>query len=100
MPVMSPSSALVLDNGASCLKVGFSNASSPRLIPNAICKAKSEKRRAFVGDQIDECRDLSSLFYILPHQKGYLVNWDQQKTVCYSSLWGFKKPYLHIYSLS
>ncbi len=81
MPVISPSSTLVLDNGASSLKVGFSNVSSPRLVPNAICKAKSEKRRAFVGDQIDDCRDLSSLFYILPFQKGYLVNWDHQKTV-------------------
>ena len=44
-------------------------------------KAKSEKRRAFIGDQIEDCRDLSSLFYMLPHQRGYLVNWDHQKTV-------------------
>ena len=34
-----------------------------------------------MGDQIDDCRDLSSLFYLLPTQKGYLVNWDHQKTV-------------------
>ena len=50
-------------------------------MPNCITKAKSEKRRAFVGDQIDDCRDLSSLFYMLPFQKGYLVNWNHQKTV-------------------
>jgi actin-related protein 6 len=31
--------------------------------------------------QIDDCRDLSSLFYLLPFQRGYLVNWDQQKTI-------------------
>merc|ERR1719500_2652501 len=42
-------------------------------MPNCIMKAKSEKRRAFVGDQVDDCRDLSSLFYLLPTQKGYLV---------------------------
>ena len=30
---------------------------------------------------MDDCRDLSSLFYLLPTQKGYLVNWDHQKTV-------------------
>lgn len=44
-------------------------------------KAKSERRRPFIGDQIDECRDASGLFYILAYQKGYLVNWDVQKTV-------------------
>lgn len=41
-------------------------------------KAKSERRRPFIGDQIDECRDASGLFYILGFQKGYLVNWDVQ----------------------
>lgn len=44
-------------------------------------KAKSERRRPFIGNQIEECRDASGLFYILPFQKGYLVNWDIQKTV-------------------
>lgn len=44
-------------------------------------KAKSERRRPFVGNQIDDCRDASGLFYMLPFQKGYLVNWDVQKTV-------------------
>lgn len=44
-------------------------------------KAKSERRRPFIGDQIDDCRDISGLFYILAFQKGYLVNWDVQKTV-------------------
>lgn len=44
-------------------------------------KAKSERRRPFIGNQIDECRDASGLFYILPFQKGYVINWDIQKTV-------------------
>lgn len=44
-------------------------------------KAKSERRRPFVGNQIEECRDASGLFYILPFQKGYLINWDVQKTI-------------------
>jgi len=44
-------------------------------------KAKSERRRPFIGNQIEECRDASGLFYMLPFQKGYLVNWDIQKTV-------------------
>ena len=32
-------------------------------------KAKSERRRPFVGDQLEDCRDASGLFYILPYQK-------------------------------
>lgn len=51
---------------------------SLRIIPNCIMKAKSERRRPFIGDQIKECRDASGLFYILAFQKGYLVNWDVQ----------------------
>ena len=81
MPIATNSDTLVLDNGGYSLKLGFSSQSAPRVVPNCIMKAKSEKRRAFIGDQIDDCRDLSSLFYLLPFQKGYLVNWDHQKTV-------------------
>lgn len=44
-------------------------------------KAKSERRRPFIGNQIEDCRDASGLFYILCFQKGYLINWDIQKTV-------------------
>jgi len=86
MPVSEASSVFVVDNGGYTLKAGFASAdpnaqSDCRLIPNCITKAKSEKRRAFIGDQIDDCRDLSSLFYMLSYQKGYLINWDHQKTV-------------------
>ncbi|XP_014205593.1 actin-related protein 6 isoform X2 [Copidosoma floridanum] len=51
------------------------------VIPNCIMKAKSERRRAFIGNQIEECRDVSGLYFMLPFQKGYLVNGDVQKTV-------------------
>lgn len=44
-------------------------------------KAKSEKRRPFIGNQIDECRDISGIFYILSFTKGYITNWEVQKTV-------------------
>ncbi|XP_033342935.1 actin-related protein 6 [Megalopta genalis] len=74
------SSTFILDNGANTAKVGLAS-DSPKLVPNCIMKAKSERRRPFVGNQIEECRDASGLFYILPFQKGYLVNWDVQKTV-------------------
>ncbi|EZA48624.1 hypothetical protein DMN91_012514 [Ooceraea biroi] len=74
------SGTFILDNGAYTAKAGLSN-ETPKLVPNCIMKAKSERRRPFVGNQIEECRDASGLFYILPFQKGYLVNWDIQKTV-------------------
>uniref|UniRef100_T1INQ6 Actin-related protein 6 n=1 Tax=Strigamia maritima TaxID=126957 RepID=T1INQ6_STRMM len=71
----------VLDNGAYTSKAGFTIDDEPRIIPNCITKAKSERRRQFIGDQIDDCKDVSGLFYILPFQKGYLVNSDVQKTI-------------------
>jgi len=40
-----------------------------RIMPNAVMKAKSERRRPFIGDQLEECRDVSGLYYILPVQK-------------------------------
>lgn len=52
-----------------------------RIMPNAIMKAKSERRRPFIGDQVEECRDVSGLFYILPVQKGYLLHWDTQRDI-------------------
>ncbi|KAG6447249.1 actin-related protein 6 [Manduca sexta] len=77
---MPETSCYILDNGAYTAKVGFSTM-EPKVVPNCIMKAKSERRRPFIGSQIDECRDASGLFYILPFQKGFLVNWDTQKTV-------------------
>ncbi|XP_022207751.2 actin-related protein 6 isoform X2 [Nilaparvata lugens] len=70
----------ILDNGAYSAKVEFSKAKKPKIVPNCIVKAKAQRRR-FIGNQVDECGDLSSLFYILPFQKGYLLNWEVQKTV-------------------
>ncbi|CAG0918751.1 unnamed protein product, partial [Notodromas monacha] len=72
---------VVLDNGAHTLKVGLSTDAHPKVIPNCIMKVKNERRRAFVGAQIDACKDLSGLFYILAFEKGYLVNWEVQKTI-------------------
>ncbi|XP_037814811.1 actin-related protein 6 [Lucilia sericata] len=75
------SNTLVLDNGAYTAKLGLASHEDPQINLNCIMKAKAERRRAFIGNQIDECRDASGLFYILCFQKGYLLNWDVQKTV-------------------
>lgn len=72
---------VVLDNGAYTAKLGLASHEDPQITLNCIMKAKAERRRAFIGNQIEECRDASGLFYILCFQKGYLLNWDVQKTV-------------------
>ena len=40
-----------------------------RIIPNCVMKAKTVRTRCFIGDEIDECKDLSGLYYLLPFQK-------------------------------
>eukprot|EP00795_Rhopilema_esculentum_P005169 gene5169-300_t len=72
---------IVMDNGGSTIKVGLSTDNKPRLVTNACCKSKSERRKVFIGDQLNECKDFSGLFYILPFQKGYLVNWEVQRQI-------------------
>ena len=52
-----------------------------RVLPNSIFRAKSERRKNFISNQIDNCKDCSSLFYLLPFQKGYLLNWDVQRQI-------------------
>ncbi|XP_022653143.1 actin-related protein 6-like [Varroa jacobsoni] len=78
---MAAEHMFIMDNGANSLKVGYATDNQPRLIPNAITKAKSETRRRFIGDQVEDCKDMSQLYYILCHERGYLVNWEVQKQV-------------------
>jgi len=73
--------AYIVDNGAYTIKVENSLSKEPKIIPNCVMKAKSERRRFFIGDQVSECRDASGLFFLLAFQKGLLMNWDIQKTV-------------------
>uniref|UniRef100_F6TKA5 Actin-related protein 6 n=1 Tax=Ciona intestinalis TaxID=7719 RepID=F6TKA5_CIOIN len=77
---MSLDNTIVLDNGASSLKIGKTN-TEISIFPNSIFRSKSERRKNFISNQIDACKDYSSLFYVLPFQKGYLLNWDVQRQV-------------------
>lgn len=77
----SPVKALILDNGGYSIKVGYSTDKKPLNLPNCIMKAKSERKRVFVSDQIEDCRDLSGLYYMYPHEKGYITKFDIQKNV-------------------
>ena len=78
---MTDLNSLVLDNGAFSIKFGNAMEEKPDLIPNAVFKSKSERRKVFVGKEVDDCTVLSGLYYMLPFQKGYLVNWDVQRQI-------------------
>ncbi|MEJ1277120.1 ARP6 actin-related protein 6 [Cricetulus griseus] len=71
---------LVLDNGAYNAKIGYSH-DNVSVIPNCQFRSKTARLKTFTANQIDEIKDPSGLFYILPFQKGYLVNWDVQRQV-------------------
>ncbi|KAF8739517.1 hypothetical protein AX14_009296 [Amanita brunnescens Koide BX004] len=73
---------IVLDNGASAVKVGFAGTTDgePRIVPNAVIRSKGDKTTYF-GHEFERCKDYSSLHYRLPFEKGYLVDWDAQKAV-------------------
>jgi actin-related protein 6 len=70
-------SKLVVDCGASTVKLGFS---SPSLLnPSAIFQnlvAKGNKSGKFVGGEIEECKNYSALKINRPMDKGYLINWE------------------------
>lgn len=78
---MSKRVCLVLDNGAYTVKTGLSNSTTPKVIMNCGMKVKSERRRVFIGDQIDKCHDPAGLYFVLAFQKGYILNWTNQKIV-------------------
>lgn len=71
---------LVLDNGAYTAKIGYSH-QKVSVVPNCQFRSKTNRMKTFTANQLDEIKDPSGLFYILPYQKGYLVNWDVQRKV-------------------
>lgn len=77
----STSQVFVMDNGAATIKAGFSTEEVPHIVPNCKMKVKSERQRQYIGDQIDDCKDCSGLYYILPHQKGFIINWDTEREI-------------------
>ncbi|KAI8349703.1 actin family [Blakeslea trispora] len=78
---MAPINTLILDNGAYTIKAGLAQENaSVKLIPNAIVKSKGEKRQ-YIGDQLDNCTDFSSLYYRLPFERGLLTNWNTERTI-------------------
>lgn len=73
--------ALIIDIGGGSLKVGFAGDERPKIIDNCIFKSRTLSGRTFIGDEIDDCENLSSLYYIMPFKKGYLNDWDVQTRI-------------------
>lgn len=74
-----PSSIIILDLGGHTAKLGLASSDDPRLLPNCIYKAKSEKKRQFISSQITECKDQHQLFHMYPFTGGFLTNWELQE---------------------
>ncbi|EYC29346.1 hypothetical protein Y032_0006g2927 [Ancylostoma ceylanicum] len=72
---------IILDNGGYTMKIGTSRDIEPRIIPNCIAKAKADRKREFIADEQSECVDKTGLFYVLPFERGYLVNPDVEEQI-------------------
>lgn len=43
-----------------------------RSFPNSIMKSKADRKRVFIADEIEECKDHSSIYFSTPAEKGYI----------------------------
>ncbi|ORY30390.1 actin family [Naematelia encephala] len=78
---MTTPPVLILDNGAYNIKAGFSGVDwEPRIFPNSIARSRVDKK-IHIGNELDNCRDLSGLVYRRPFDRGMLVNWDAEKVI-------------------
>jgi actin-related protein 6 len=73
------SRTLVIDNGASTLKAGFSTDEAPRVVPN--CIARDRSRKTYVASDLAACKDFSEISFRRPVEKGYIVNWEAQAEI-------------------
>ncbi|PIL22707.1 hypothetical protein GSI_15400 [Ganoderma sinense ZZ0214-1] len=73
---------VILDNGASTIKAGILGVHDhcPRVVPNAVVRAKADNA-TYIGHELANCRDFTSLRFRLPFEKGFLVDWDAQKAI-------------------
>ncbi|KAF2097699.1 actin-like protein [Rhizodiscina lignyota] len=74
---------LIIDNGAYNIKAGFSTENPDvkecQLIPN--CIAKSREKKVYVGAQLSKCRDFGDMVFVRPLEKGFVVNWPEEKAI-------------------
>ncbi|KAL3120872.1 hypothetical protein niasHT_001114 [Heterodera trifolii] len=89
--MLSSQPTLIMDNGAYSIRRAMPPTKVPGIcvlhsfflviFPNTVFKSKGERKRIFVADELDQCTDRSALFFVLPFERGYLVNWDTQLQV-------------------
>jgi actin-related protein 6 len=92
-PPAKPPNTLVLDNGASTLKVGLvrgSHIDTPLVVPN--CIVRNRLKKTFVAADIDQCRDFSEIQFRRPVERGYIVNWEAQKEIWDRQFFDDKAP--------
>ena len=92
-PPTKPPNTLVLDNGASTLKVGLvrgSQIDAPLVVPN--CIARNRLKKTFVAAEIDQCRDFSEIQFRRPVERGSIVNWEAQKEIWDRQFFDDKAP--------
>lgn len=79
---------IIADIGGYSIKYGLKDSPEcPKVMPNSIFKVKNERRKIYIGDQLDDVKDYSGLFYILPFNKGFTINWDAQKQILDSAFY-------------
>jgi len=75
--------SLILDNGGGTVKAGFDTFSKPLLLSNMTAKV-SKSMQYLVSEQVNDCRNGSSLNFIRPCDRGYLNNWQ-----CEIDVWSY-----------
>ncbi|KAF0989458.1 hypothetical protein HZS_1128 [Henneguya salminicola] len=73
--------AIVIDHGGYSIKIGDSSSQTPSIVENVICKTKLDRRATFIGNQYHHLSDKTSLCINRPIQKGYIINWSNQKEI-------------------
>nr|POE78613.1 actin-like protein arp6 [Quercus suber] len=77
---------LVLDNGAHTIKAGLVAHATPatnpscNVIPNCIARSQRDKL-TYIGNELYSCADYGELAFRRPVEKGFVVNWEGEKTI-------------------
>ena len=74
---------LVVDNGAFTIKAGFVQAEPDfqhcHIIPN--CVARDREKKVWIGPELEKCKDFGELSIRRPVEKGYIVNWESERSI-------------------
>lgn len=84
----------VIDNGAYSIKAGFSSENPDpkdcQIIPN--CIARSRDKKVYIGSQLSKCRDPGEMVFKRPIEKGFIVDWAEEKAIWDNSFFEATAP--------